>query len=929
MCGKGSNTTTTNQTQTYTPAGGSQIQGALTQAQNAAQLPFNIPQAPVAGFSQDQQSAFGNINAAQGMAQPYINQAQQYFSPQGAQAFANPYIDAVTAQMKDLFGAQNSQNNSNLVQAAGGIGADRIAVGQGTLANQQALAAGQTYSGIYNNAAQQAQAAGYGTAALGSQAQNAALSGAQAQLASGGLQQQLQQAQLNSPYQQQLAQAAFPYQQAQFLAGITGALAPGLGGTTTGQGTTTAPAPSIWSQILGLGTAGLGAAGGLGAFSGGSGYQNSTGNYMGISDSSQDALQDAGFPLPNARGGRIYARGGGTGYDEGGEVEGNPYQLPPGFNDRPINVAEHSIVPQVQQAAIKPNIPQLNLNPPQQSKSGSSGPGIADIAKLAMMFVKDGGRIPGAPYAYAEGGSTFDERFMGGDTDVINPDEPFRMPDKAAVDAWRDDASSPLAFSGPDSTMAFPPPPRALGRSVSAPAPTSAQEVSVPSQGATAAPEGSSKSDRFIDSPWAALMSAGLGIAGGTSPFPLVNIGQGGLQGVKMLEAQRAAGQKDETIAQASRRLDLEAKHHEDQYNRLTMGQKQQAELAHLPYEQLTAGQKAADKRAQQQFEEQRRQSDRPYSEMTAAQKAADERARAAADQDEWVPAGTIETEDGKSHPAVMEKSTGTIMDAVTGKPPGEGASILPKGAKKPISDQDARDVAERYIDTGNRMVLSGLGYSGDNRTKVNQQIKKVQDEKGVSNQELATREAEWEGRKAGQRVLAQQEAKMGSAAFEAEGAVKLARGVIEKVPRTNFLPLNKLIEGYQKNTLDPDQVELLGRLRAISNTYAAVMNRGASVVTDTARHHADDLLNSAGNATTMNRALDTMLSEIDMAKHSPDRMRRFYRQQYGDKSIGQDSAAAPPEGGPAPAGAPAGGAKTVIQNGHTYTLNPSTGQYE
>jgi hypothetical protein len=87
--GKGSATTTTQQQQTYNPTGAPQIQSALTQAQNAAQLPFNIPQAPVAGFSQDQQSAFGNINNAQGMAQPYINQAQQYFSPQGAQQFFN------------------------------------------------------------------------------------------------------------------------------------------------------------------------------------------------------------------------------------------------------------------------------------------------------------------------------------------------------------------------------------------------------------------------------------------------------------------------------------------------------------------------------------------------------------------------------------------------------------------------------------------------------------------------------------------------------------------------------------------------------------------------------------------------------------------------------------------------------------------------
>src|SRR5882762_5587747 len=211
--GKGSNTTTTNQNQTYTPAGGAQIQGALSQAQNAAQLPFNIPQAPVAGFSQDQQTAFQNVNNAQGMAQPYINQAQQLFSPQGAQSFFNPAVDAVTAQMQNVFGQQQQQNNASLAQSAGGVGADR-----------------------------QAQGAGYGTAALGSQAQNAALQGAQAQLGTGGLQQQLSQAQLNSPYQLALAQAAFPYQQSGFLSGAVGSLAPGLGGTTSGTGSTTGPA---------------------------------------------------------------------------------------------------------------------------------------------------------------------------------------------------------------------------------------------------------------------------------------------------------------------------------------------------------------------------------------------------------------------------------------------------------------------------------------------------------------------------------------------------------------------------------------------------------------------------------------------------------------------------------------------------------------
>jgi hypothetical protein len=46
------------------------------------------------------------------------------------------------------------------------------------------------------------------------------------------------------------------------------------------------------------------------------------------------------------------------------------------------------------------------------------------------------------------------------------------------------------------------------------------------------------------------------------------------------------------------------------------------------------------------------------------------------------------------------------------------------------------------------------------------------------------------------------------------------------------------------------------------------------------------------------------MLNEIDMAKHSPDRMRRFYRQQYGDSALGKEppAGAAPPAAGAPPA---------------------------
>jgi len=593
MGSKGSTTSTTQnqqQSQTYAPTGAGYLTNALDRASSAAALPFNIPQAPVAGFSNDQQQAFQQYRDAQGMAQPYYNQASNYYSPQGAQDFLNPYTANVMANLKDVFGQQTSQNTGKLTQQAGGIGADRIAVGQAELAKQQGLVAGQTLSGMYDNAVRQAQSAGQGQMALGQAAQGSALQGAGALYGAGQQQQQLQQQQLNSPYQQQLAQAAFPYQQAQFLSGITGALAPGLGGTTSGysnmQGTKTAPGPSLFSQILGGGTAALGGLGATGAFGnngwmtgkGGEAY-GGNGEWGGSSQYPLAGLSPSDYGAGFARGGRAdpyvidlpRRRDGSYGYADGGEV-----------SDDPIDISGRSIIPTVETPAAKAVTPQLQFAPMAQESSGGSGNGgkgggIGGLvgSALKLLPLARGGR------AYADGGeiddespASFDERF------------PYRMPDAGAMDAWRADAPSPdkamaepvMAFSGEDASDS----PAARAVSSFARGPTPPSSPANPYSVASAAPAsgGSEKSESFASSPWAALMAAGLGMMAGTSPHAGVNIGQGGLQGLKTLADQRESARKDETVAQAARRLEIEAKHHEDQYSRMTPYQKAQVAKA-------------------------------------------------------------------------------------------------------------------------------------------------------------------------------------------------------------------------------------------------------------------------------------------------------------------------------------------------------------
>src|SRR5262245_31664512 len=140
---KGQSQQATNQTQTYAPdpRAAGYITNALDRATTTANLPFNVPVAPVAGFSQDQTAAFDAVRNAQGMAQPYYNQAANLYN-QGATGsnisnFFNPYASAVTDNLKDIFGSQMKQTTGQLAQQAGGVGADRIAVGQSELAKQQ------------------------------------------------------------------------------------------------------------------------------------------------------------------------------------------------------------------------------------------------------------------------------------------------------------------------------------------------------------------------------------------------------------------------------------------------------------------------------------------------------------------------------------------------------------------------------------------------------------------------------------------------------------------------------------------------------------------------------------------------------------------------------------------------------------------------
>lgn len=282
--GGGSNTSTS--TSSPPPDVTAQYDNLIAQANAQSAQPLQQYQGQiVAGQNANQNQAAQQVQNAQGLAQPYYNQAQgliqqgsQTLNPNTVTAadinqYQNPYTQNVINSTMANINQQNAGQQQQLIGNAaqqGAWGGDRSAVAQSLLANQQDLANNQTIAGLENqgysqalgeantqqqqaNQAQQAsqylqQQGGFGLLNLGSTAQNQALNSANALNTIGGQQQQQTQEELNVPYEQFQQQQAYPYQNLSWLSSLSTGLGSNLGGTST----TTQPAPNSSLGLFGL-----------------------------------------------------------------------------------------------------------------------------------------------------------------------------------------------------------------------------------------------------------------------------------------------------------------------------------------------------------------------------------------------------------------------------------------------------------------------------------------------------------------------------------------------------------------------------------------------------------------------------------------------------------------------------------------------------
>lgn len=916
--------TTTSQQTPVDQAGLQSIYGAVS---NAAATPYTPYSGQlVAGINGQQTAGINTINQASNSAQPYYNQAAGLatgaanpLTSAQIQQYQNPYTQDVVNATQAQFNDQNGQQQNSLKGTAaqqGALGGDRQAVAQAQLAGQQNLAQAPVIAGLYSNsynsglqtAAQQYQqnplAASSALSGIGTNVENAGLAGGNAQIQAGTLQQQTQQAQDTANYGQYQAAQAYPYQSAAYLEqyGLPAALAQGTNGTQT------APGPSVLGQIAGLGVAGAGVAtkfaadgGRIGYYSGGApgyvdsklGYIDSPGGYIPAAHpSGSTSLNHVSFlspqqasttPLTSAISGLPSFKSNPLSY--GSSVPGS--EGPTSVGGAPLN-----------------NTGSLGSDPTSIGGVYSHGGLVAAIHGIHKAIRRSrGGAVDGSmPFAsFEDGGApSFDDRFSpavnspfgdlsrsqaidylaaqnapttaptsipGGEPTPtrslsappsINPDDPVRMPDAASVQAWRSGVDTPnsavAADSGIPNPMANPAslPPQITNPDNTAPTtalaydstgqnPSPLASQSAPSQPASTSPF------HISDKASNALIAAGLGMLASRSPFAGVALGEGGLQGLKSYgeetKAEREEADKVATRAQEQQRIDLQAK----SITRQIQDSQRAAASGSLvpgPDGKLVPNKALLD--YQQKLEDIKT-------------------------KENYTPIGNVINGD-TIHPLVMDKSSGKIIDAVTQQPPKETDKIEGKGNKPEISDEDAKDMAKYTVATGDQSRLTGLGYTGTNKVKVNHFIEQEKKAQKISDEEYAHRKQDFAatgiGMNAGARTSGTREANLNLILKAADAAIPAALEASEKVSRTGWVPINQIIQRGEVIASNPELKEFGMANLQLAEHWARAMNP-TGVMRESDRDKALGFLSTADSKETYKRVVMQLQKQITRERDS------------------------------------------------------------
>jgi len=178
-----------------------------------------------------------------------------------------------------------------------------------------------------------------------------------------------------------------------------------------------------------------------------------------------------------------------------------------------------------------------------------------------------------------------------------------------------------------------------------------------------------------------------------------------------------------------------------------------------------------------------------------------------------------------------------------------------------------------------------GRGTQGPNnlvrlRTKMTQIMK----DSGMNPGDIAAKNAEFFGFKAGERTLGTRSANLELAAQGFLNIVPIAQIASNRVSRSKFLPFGKIQIMFDENFNDPDVSQFAAANNGLVNTYArAISPTGVPTVSD--KNHAREILAMAKNKESYDRAVETLQKEIEAEQRAPREVRANLRSEISGTS--------------------------------------------
>jgi hypothetical protein len=200
-------------------------------------------------------------------------------------------------------------------------------------------------------------------------------------------------------------------------------------------------------------------------------------------------------------------------------------------------------------------------------------------------------------------------------------------------------------------------------------------------------------------------------------------------------------------------------------------------------------------------------------------------------------------------------------------------------------SDDAINLIIDRYM-AGDDKALVGLGTgiaAQREKSRILSKITQRMHEQGVDARDIMTAQAQFLGYKSAERKLSEAEAKMGQAQQEALNLVGPALALSDKIDRTKFVPLNKLLQSAEGSISDPELLAFKGA----TNTFLMAYTRAVSptgVPTDFVRRHAYELLNTAFDQESYKRVMNQLKVEMEAAIKSPGDYRKKLEQEFSRK---------------------------------------------